>query len=158
MSFVPIDGDQVRFRSTGKLCSLIRKWRGVRSRSRALALPTRPRAGLLYRDLAAGVGRRGGGRGQGSCRAGAAALLTFQAAAPSTTHHAPRTTPLHAARGRHLKLQYPCGLAGWRCQAQRLRAGNSHPTCEVQGLCTGALQASETTPCAKEQVRPYLIT
>ena len=45
----PTERDWVRFRSKGKLYSLIRKWRVGSSSSRAQAFPERPWAGLLCR-------------------------------------------------------------------------------------------------------------
>ena len=66
-----IEGDWVQFRRKGKLYSLIREWRGESSGARVHALPEK----LKHHQRGCSIGLLAAGRGRGSRREGAAALL-----------------------------------------------------------------------------------
>ena len=89
--------NDTKFRSKGKLYSLIKEREGASSGSRAQALLERSWAGLLYRGLKSGRGQSSAGTGRGSGGVGTALLPRETAGRGAAS--------AHTARSRHLGLQ-----------------------------------------------------
>ena len=139
VSFEPVEGDWVWFRSKGKLYSLIKEWRGSSECSRVQDLPGRPSAGLFGKDLVSGEG--GGVLASlaqlccwGTCSQRLLLIAVSDAAplrAPLSAHGPPAPSWITVCAQRlgtgPLELKYP---------VQPLRTGNSGLKCRVRGLCT----------------------